>query len=140
MFSALDQEQGEARCIGAGADDYFAMPFNSVFPRARLGACLEKKSLRDRERGQITETQVEREKSDGLLLNILPQSAADRLKSGKTMFAEHFDCASCDPQAGSNKSHKRYRPICARRAANPDWASERETGARRRSSQVNCWT
>jgi sigma-B regulation protein RsbU (phosphoserine phosphatase) len=50
MISALDQEQGIARCIEMGADDYIAKPFNPVFLRARIGACLEKKRLRDRER------------------------------------------------------------------------------------------
>jgi len=94
MLSALDQEQGVARCIEAGADDFLAKPFNSVFLRARLGACLEKKALRDREHHYLAEIQTEREKSERLLLNILPHSVADRLKSGETMIADHFDCAT----------------------------------------------
>lgn len=44
ILNALDQEHGVARCIEAGADDFIAKPFNSVFLRARLGACLEKNS------------------------------------------------------------------------------------------------
>jgi class 3 adenylate cyclase len=94
MLSSLDQESGVARCIEAGADDFMAKPFNSVFLRARLGACLEKKLLRDREHRFLAEIQAEREKSDRLLLNILPQSIADRLKAGETMIADHFDCAT----------------------------------------------
>ncbi len=50
MLSALDQETEIARCIEMGADDYLTKPFNPVFLRARIGACLEKKRLRDRER------------------------------------------------------------------------------------------
>jgi sigma-B regulation protein RsbU (phosphoserine phosphatase) len=50
MLSALDEENGIARCIEMGAEDYLAKPFNPVFLRARLGACLEKKRLRDKER------------------------------------------------------------------------------------------
>jgi phosphoserine phosphatase RsbU/P len=50
MLSALDQENGIARCIEMGAEDYLAKPFNPVFLRARIGACLEKKRLRDREK------------------------------------------------------------------------------------------
>jgi sigma-B regulation protein RsbU (phosphoserine phosphatase) len=50
MLSALDEENGIARCIEMGAEDYLAKPFNSVFLRARIGACLEKKRLRDKER------------------------------------------------------------------------------------------
>ena len=94
MLSALDQDQGVARCIEAGADDFIAKPFNSVFLRARLSASLEKKAGRDRERQYLEEIQAEREKSERLLLNILPRSVADRLKSGETMIADHFDCAT----------------------------------------------
>jgi sigma-B regulation protein RsbU (phosphoserine phosphatase) len=49
MLSALDEENGIARCVEMGAEDYLAKPFNPVFLRARIGACLEKKRLRDRE-------------------------------------------------------------------------------------------
>ena len=50
MISALDQENGIARCIELGAEDYLSKPFNPVFLRARVGASLEKKLLRDQER------------------------------------------------------------------------------------------
>jgi len=50
MLSALDDENGIARSIEMGAEDYLAKPFNPIFLRARIGACLEKKRLRDRER------------------------------------------------------------------------------------------
>jgi phosphoserine phosphatase RsbU/P len=49
MISALDQENGIARCIEMGAEDYIAKPFNPIFLRARIGASLEKKHLRDQE-------------------------------------------------------------------------------------------
>ncbi len=49
MISALDQENGIARCIEMGAEDYIAKPFNPIFLRARIGASLEKKRLRDQE-------------------------------------------------------------------------------------------
>lgn len=94
MLSALDQVQGVARCIEAGADDFLAKPFNTVFLRARLGASLEKKAARDRERKYLAEIQAEREKSDLLLRNILPQTVAQRLKAGETMIADHIDEAT----------------------------------------------
>lgn len=50
IISSLDQENNVARCIEAGAEDYVGKPFNSVFLRARIGACLERKQLRDQER------------------------------------------------------------------------------------------
>ncbi len=50
MISALDQENSVARCIEAGAEDYVPKPFNSAFLRARIGACLDKRYLREKER------------------------------------------------------------------------------------------
>ena len=49
MISALDELLSVVRCIEMGADDYLPKPFNRVLLRARIGASLEKKRLRDRE-------------------------------------------------------------------------------------------
>ena len=49
MISALDQLDSVVRCIELGAEDYLPKPFNPVLLRARIGACLEKKRLRDQE-------------------------------------------------------------------------------------------
>ena len=50
MISALDEIDSVVRCIEAGAEDYLSKPFNPTLLRARIGASLEKKRLRDRER------------------------------------------------------------------------------------------
>jgi adenylate cyclase len=49
MISALDEIESVVRCIELGAEDYLPKPFDPVLLRARIGACLEKKRLRDRE-------------------------------------------------------------------------------------------
>src|SRR5437867_842015 len=49
MISALDEMASVVRCIELGAEDYLTKPFDPVLLRARLGACLEKKRLRDQE-------------------------------------------------------------------------------------------
>jgi sigma-B regulation protein RsbU (phosphoserine phosphatase) len=49
MISALDQIDSVVKCIEMGAEDYLAKPFNQVLLKARIGACLEKKRLRDQE-------------------------------------------------------------------------------------------
>jgi CheY-like chemotaxis protein len=49
MISALDEVQSVARCIERGAEDYLPKPFDRVLLRARVGACLEKRRLRERE-------------------------------------------------------------------------------------------
>lgn len=50
MVSGFDQQEGIARCIEAGAEDYLIKPFNPVLLRARVAACLEKQQLREQER------------------------------------------------------------------------------------------
>ena len=72
MISGLDQENGIARCIEAGAQDYLTKPFNSVFLRARIGACLEQKRLRDQEQA----THLALVKSQKRLADELAEAAA----------------------------------------------------------------
>jgi class 3 adenylate cyclase len=55
MISALDELESVVRCIELGADDYLSKPFVPVLLRARIGACLEKKRLRDREVQHLAE-------------------------------------------------------------------------------------
>lgn len=50
MISAADQAGGIIRCIELGAADYLSKPFDPVLLKARIGACLEKKRLRDQEK------------------------------------------------------------------------------------------
>ena len=49
VISALDEMDSVVRCIGMGAEDFLPKPFDPLLLRARLGACLEKKRLRDQE-------------------------------------------------------------------------------------------
>jgi adenylate cyclase len=49
MISSLEEVESVARCIELGADDYLPKPFNPIILRARVGASLEKKRLRDQE-------------------------------------------------------------------------------------------
>ncbi|MCF6148833.1 MAG: hybrid sensor histidine kinase/response regulator [Candidatus Kuenenia sp.] len=50
MISAVDETDSVVRCIEKGADDYLIKPFNPTLLKARIGACLEKKILRDTEK------------------------------------------------------------------------------------------
>jgi MinD-like ATPase involved in chromosome partitioning or flagellar assembly/DNA-binding response OmpR family regulator len=49
MISALDEVEGAVKCIELGAEDYLQKPFDPTLLKARIGACLEKKRLRDQE-------------------------------------------------------------------------------------------
>jgi class 3 adenylate cyclase len=91
MISALDQVEGIVRCIELGAEDYIAKPFNPVFLRARIGAGLEKKRLRDREVSYLRQIQQEKLRSEELLHIILPQEVADELKAKNRVQPRRFE-------------------------------------------------
>jgi class 3 adenylate cyclase len=50
MMSSLEEVDSVARCIELGAEDYLFKPVNPVLLKARVGASLEKKRLRDQQR------------------------------------------------------------------------------------------
>jgi class 3 adenylate cyclase len=83
MISALDELDSTVRCIEAGAEDYLPKPFNPVLLRARIGASLEKKRL-------VDELRIEKERSEALLLNILPRTVVERIRQGATVIADRF--------------------------------------------------
>jgi class 3 adenylate cyclase len=83
MISALDELDSAVRCIAAGAEDYLPKPFNPVVLRARIGASLEKKRLLD-------ELRAEKERSEALLLNILPRSVVERMRRGEMVIADRI--------------------------------------------------
>jgi adenylate cyclase len=90
VLSASDETEDMAHCIQMGAEDYLPKPFDPVLLQARLSACLEKKRLRDREQLHLRQIQAEQEKSERLLLNVLPPAIADRLKRGEQGIADSF--------------------------------------------------
>ena len=57
MISALDDIASVVRCIERGAEDYLPKPFDPVLLKARIGACLEKKRLRDREKAYLRDVE-----------------------------------------------------------------------------------
>ena len=90
MISALNELDLIVRCIEAGADDYLAKPFDPTLLRARVGSSLDKKHLRDRERKMVEALRVEKERSEQLLLNILPRAIVTRLNGGEAVIADQL--------------------------------------------------
>ena len=91
MLSALDEIDTIVECISMGADDFLIKPVNRILLHARLNNALEKKYFHDKEIKYQKQIKIEQEKSDKLLLNILPESIAKRLKNGESLIADDFE-------------------------------------------------
>jgi sigma-B regulation protein RsbU (phosphoserine phosphatase) len=74
MISALTEMNSMARCIELGAVDYLLKPFNPVLLKARLGATLEKKRLRDEIDAHLARLQEELDAARRLQMAMVPQS------------------------------------------------------------------
>lgn len=90
ILSGVDETQAIVKWIEMGAEDYVPKTFNPVLLQARIEAFMEKKRLRDVEMSYLTQLQAEQEKSERLLLNILPKAIADRLKRGESTIVDSF--------------------------------------------------
>ncbi len=94
MISGLNETETVLKCIELGADDYLPKPCDVVLLRARINACLERTRWRDREREILDRLQLEKQRSETLLLNILPGPIVSRLNAGETVIADRFEDAS----------------------------------------------
>jgi class 3 adenylate cyclase len=94
VVSGGEQIEMAVQCIEAGAEDYLTKPPHQTLLRARVTTSLEKKRLRDLDKLRFAQLQaekelveLEKEKSEKLLLNILPVAIAGRLKGGEKTIA-----------------------------------------------------
>jgi sigma-B regulation protein RsbU (phosphoserine phosphatase) len=82
MISALNEIDSVVRCVELGAVDYLSKPFNPVLLKARVGASLEKKRLRDEVRAHLARMEEELEAARQLQMSMVPttfpQSTAQR--------------------------------------------------------------
>src|SRR5574341_174904 len=99
VISALDEIGSVVRCIEMGAEDYLPKPFNPVLLRARIGASLEKKRLRDKEqiylKGLERELEIGREIQASFLPEDLPQppgwEIAARFQPAREVAGDFYD-------------------------------------------------
>ena len=91
MISAVDEIDSVVRCIELGAEDYLPKPFNATLLRARIGASLEKKRLRDKEASYLDDIRSEKKRSDDLLNAILPAAAVRELKSAGAVRPRRYE-------------------------------------------------
>ena len=74
MISALNEVNSVVRCIELGAVDYLLKPFNPVLLKARLGATLEKKRLRDEIKAHLARLEEELEAARRLQMSMVPNA------------------------------------------------------------------
>jgi adenylate cyclase len=85
MVTALSERKERLMGIEAGANDFLNKPVDIQDVILRVGNAVYAKHLYD-------QLQVEQEKSERLLLNILPKPIAERMKNGETNIADsHAD-------------------------------------------------
>lgn len=72
MISAVDELDSVIRCIELGAEDYLPKPFNPTLLKARIGACLEKKRLRDEVMAHLVRMEHELETARELQMSMVP--------------------------------------------------------------------
>jgi len=72
MISALNEIDSVVRCVELGAVDYLSKPFNPVLLKARVGASLEKKRLRDEVRAHSARMDEELESARQLQMSMVP--------------------------------------------------------------------
>ena len=81
IVTALSERKERLMGIDAGANDFLNKPVDIQDVTLRVGNAVHAKHLHD-------QLQAEQEKSEQLLLNILPKPIAERMKKGETNIAD----------------------------------------------------
>jgi class 3 adenylate cyclase len=92
--SSLDEQETVYRCLESGAEDFVTKPINFMILAARINSALDRKYLLDREEEHLAKIESEKLKNEELLLNILPQPIAMRMKADEYLIADSVDNCS----------------------------------------------
>jgi len=91
VISAVDEIESVVRCIEMGAEDYLPKPFNPVLLKARIGATLDKKRMRDQEQAHLQQIAAEKKRADDLLHVILPHPVVEELKANNHVKPRRYE-------------------------------------------------
>lgn len=94
MLSGLDDSMLIGQCLRAGALDFIRKPYDATILGARVAGTLERKRLRDRERGYLARLDEEKRRAEALLGNILPGAVIARLALGERTVADRFEAVT----------------------------------------------
>ena len=117
MISAVTEIESVVRCIEMGATDYLPKPFNTVLLKARVGATLEKKRLRDKERlwakSMERELEIGRQIQRSFLPDELPQPSgweiAAKFEPARQVAGDFYDAF---PLAGAARVGLVLADVC----------------------------
>ena len=90
IVTSLDARKERLNGIAAGANDFLIKPIDLEEMRLRVRNSVQIKRLYDQLEQSLNSLREEQEKSERLLLNILPGAIAARLKKGESTIADHF--------------------------------------------------
>lgn len=79
VISASTENESVIKGIEMGADDYLPKPFDAVLLKARIGASIEKKKLRDQELVFREQVAFEKKRADDLLNALFPHFVVQEL-------------------------------------------------------------
>ncbi len=94
FISALDDVLDKVKAFKVGGVDYITKPFQGEEVIARIDNQLTIQQLQKQLQSQNDLLRQEQAKSEGLLLNILPQSIVEQLKEKPNLIAEQYDEAT----------------------------------------------
>ena len=94
FISALDDVLDKVKAFKVGGVDYITKPFQGEEVIARIDNQLTIQQLQKQLQSQNALLRREQEKSEDLLLNILPQSIVEQLKEKPDLIAEQYDEAT----------------------------------------------
>jgi signal transduction histidine kinase len=110
IISAVDEIDSVVRCIEMGAEDYLQKDFNPVFLRARLGASLQKKRLREMEKAYLQQEVALRQSEKLATLGKLSAGIAHELNNPAA--AVRRGAAQLDNSLGHlQQAHVRLREL-----------------------------
>ena len=90
MVTALKGVEDRVRALEAGANDFLTKPVDKTELRARVSSLVQVKAYYDYMRKYQEELSRSNAETNRLLLNILPQPIADRLKNGEEIIADRY--------------------------------------------------
>jgi class 3 adenylate cyclase len=91
MISAVEETTSVAACIERGAEDFLPKPVSPAILRARLGACLEKKFLRDKAGEHLGALAAAGRRANNLLRVLLPDPIAEELQTTGAIAPRRLD-------------------------------------------------